>query len=307
MNRTNLIGLMVASCFLVGCSDDTSKNDTAFAPAQPRDVIVTTTPPLTWMAQQVVGDSVTVECPIPDRTNPRLWTPDAAAIKSLQSAGLIVINGAGFEEWVVKTTLPTSRLVDTTAELGEPFIRYENVVVHQHGPDGDQSFEGVDDHTWLDPIIAKHQATRIADAACREWPQHADTFRANLESLHQQLDQLDARFRDLQPAMENVAVVCSHPSYNYVARRYDWNVRNIEIDPSKPIDDEVLKSVQAVQQRKKPTVVLWRSAPDDEVIRQVKEAGFRSVVFETGEASKDVDFVAMMDRNLDRLRKAIED
>ena len=307
MKRTILIGLLVATSVLVGCGDDTpDETDVAFPTAKPRDIIVTTTPPLTWMARRIVGDSVNVECPVPKKTDPGRWTPDAAAIESLQSAGLIVTNGAGLEKWVVKTTLPTSRLVDTTVGLAEPLIRYENVVVHQHGPDGDQSFEGVDVHTWLDPIIAKHQAARIAEAACREWPQHADTFRTNLKALHGRLDQLDERFRSLQPAMKNVTVVCSHPSYNYVARRYGWNTHNIEIDSNHPIDDELFETVKAVQQPGKTIVVLWRSVPSDETLDQLRKAGLRSVAFETGEATKAVDFPAMMDRNLDQLSAAIE-
>ncbi len=308
MNRLNLIGLMAATCVLVGCGDDTSdENDVAFATAEPRDVIVTACPPLTWMARQVVGDHVSVECPVPAGTDPGLWTPDAVAIESLQSAGLIVINGAGFEKWVVKTTVPTSRLVDTTAGLAEPFIRYENVVVHQHGPDGDQTFEGVDGHTWLDPIIGKHQAARIAEAASRKWPQHIDSFRASLKTLHEQFDQLHARFGSLQPSMKNVTLICSHPSYNYLARRYGWDVLNMEIDPTQLIDDKLFSTVRSDQPPGKTIVVLWRSAPSSAAIDQLRMAGIRSVVFETGETAKSVDFLAMMDGNLDQLSRAIGD
>lgn len=298
MSRIFLIAPIAVACCIVGCGDDTTaETDVSFTVIQPRDVIVTTTAPLTWMAQQIAGDAVPVESLLPIGVNPAQWQPEPVGIATLQSAGLIVTNGAGLEKWVVKTTLPTSRLLDTTEGLAEPFIRYENVVIHKHGPGGDQSFEGVDPRTWIDPIIARHQASRIAEAASRSWPDHREMFETNLKVLHQQLDELDARYRSLAAKMKAVRIVSRQPAYNYLARRYQWDYHSFELEKGQQITAELLKQLPSPGQPDRRTIIFYPMKPI-----APKQAGLKSVLFETGgTAGADFDLVKTMNANLDRL------
>ncbi len=300
----SVAAVLLGCVCLAGCQKGPS-NTKAFAP-ETRDVVATTFYPTAWMAEQILGDLVHVECPLPQGEDPSSWQPRSAAIESYQSAKLIVTNGAGFEKWVGTVTLPGSRVVDTTGSLPEPFIQYENAVVHQHGPGGEHSHEGTDGHTWLDPTIAKHQAKQIADAASHAWPQHADAISANLKSLQQRLDSLDKRFSEIAPKLDGVRLLCSHPAYNYIARRYGWKIQNFDLDPERPIADEQLAAWSTDQSQQK-TVMLWESEPIATAQSQLIDAGVTEVVFSPCEARPITgDFLSVMNQNLDRLAAAVK-
>lgn len=270
-----------------------------------RDVVATTFYPTTWMAEQLLNDLVPVECPIPPGTDPGSWKPDSATIAQYQSAKLIVLNGAGLEKWARTVTLPTSRLVDTTSELSEPLLRYEDAIVHQHGPGGAQDQSGTDEHAWLDPIIAKQQASSIAEAVTRVWSEHADRVTANLQSLHTKFDSVDTRLTEISAKLDGVRLVCSTPSYNYLVRRYGWQIQNLDLDLSRQLNDDQI-AVVAPDKTATKTIVLWSSEPAAEVIGQLEQAGVASIVFSTiRHKPAEGDFIAAMNANLDRLTEAL--
>lgn len=246
----------------------------------PSDTVATTFHPTTWMTRYLIGGNANVTCPLPDGEDPISWTPDDDAIATYQSAKLIITNGAGFEKWIDKVTLPTSRIVDTTAELKQPLIRYENAVTHQHGPAGEHSHEGIDGHTWLDPLIAKHQAARIAAALRKTWPQHVSRIDENLGLLDKQLDDLHERLLETgyQMKQKDIRLLCSHPAYNYLARRYGWKVKNLDLDPGEPLTDAQVVALVKDQDPAK-TLMLWESEPVTESVDKLAAAGVKSVLF----------------------------
>ncbi len=69
-----------------------------------------------------------------------------AAIAVIQGADLIVLNGAGFAAWTVKTSLPRWRIVDTSARFADQLISTETLT-HLHGAEGAHSLTGVASYT----------------------------------------------------------------------------------------------------------------------------------------------------------------
>ncbi len=306
------LSILVLTLFAVlplGCSQapDADANDIPLVGSQPRDVVITTCYPVQWMTQKIVGSAVTVECVIPEGQAPSTWTPGADSIKSLQSARLIVTNGAGLEAWTDKTSLPTSRLVDTTFGLPDPLLQYENVVVHQHGPGGDQSPEGTDPHTWLDPTTAIHQAGRILIAAKRVWPQHKDKLESGHRDLVKQLSQLDERFRTLSDKLAEANLLFAQQSYNYVARRYKWNTKNLDLDRVAELNSESVQSILSTLDSGKTSILLFDESVSEASVNELTRAGARSVLFSTcATEPKDGDYLDTMNANLDRLNEALD-
>ncbi|MFK7821546.1 MAG: metal ABC transporter substrate-binding protein [Planctomycetaceae bacterium] len=299
-----LFCIALVSASLIGCQDSEPEPTSPFTSTN--DVVVASFYPMTWMSESLLKDVVPVECVLPDDQQVGSWQPTADAIQKLQSARLIVVNGAGHESWLTKVTLPSSRVVDTTAGFPQPLIRYENVVTHQHGPVGSQSLEGVDGHTWLDPIIAKHQAERIAEAAARAFPDDAAQVEKNLQSLHENLNALDDRFKTLSEQMEDATVLCAQQRYNYLGRRYGWKVQNLDWGTSESNLQEAVASF-ADKSSQQPTVCLWDSPPTAEQAALMDAAGIRSVVFLIGDQPSDSgDYLSVMAQNADRLASAMK-
>ena len=81
-----------------------------------------------------------------------------------QNAKLVILNGAEFEKWPTFVSLPLSKTIESVNLPPEELVKYEDSISHRHGLSGEHSHEGIDGHTWLDPVMAKLQSKTILDA-----------------------------------------------------------------------------------------------------------------------------------------------
>ncbi len=295
--------LLSVACKKAEKSEATSSGDSATA----KPIVYTTFYPTQYFTQRIAGDLVEAVCPVPSEEDAIFWEPDAEMIGRYQKADLIVLNGAGFAKWVAQATLPESRVVDTAKPFAAEFITYENAVVHKHGNEGAHSHEGIDGHTWVDPVNAKIQAGVLRDALVRRWPEHKGAFENGFASLAADLDQLDAGFRELAPAAAETPLLASHPAYNYIARRYGWKIHNLDLDPGEMPDDEAFAKIRDILATFPAETLLWESEPTSEIVARVQtELGLASKVFspcELKDPETTDDFLGVMQGNLKTMRE----
>jgi zinc transport system substrate-binding protein len=250
-----------------------------------KPVIYTTFYPTQYFTQRITGDFADVICPVPADEDPIFWNPDSVMIAKYQQADLVILNGAGFEKWVNTVNLPQSRIVDSAKSFEAEFITYENAVQHQHGEKGAHTHEGTDGHTWVDPINAITQSKAILDALNKKYPDKKERFDANFASLKSDLQELDTGFKEIS---NKTPLLASHPAYNYIARRYGWNIKNLDLDPDDPparLNDNFSK------------IILWESTPTKEI------PSFLNSTFSPCEhAPPSGDYLSIMKTNLDTMR-----
>jgi zinc transport system substrate-binding protein len=203
--------------------------------------------------------------------------------------------------------------VDSAAGFASQFIMIQSKT-HSHGPDGDHTHEGLDGHTWLDPINAMEQSRAIHDALAALLPEHAQTLRANLDTLLDNLRKLDARLTAFAEKNRGTRLVASHPAYNYLGRRYQWALVSLDLDPSVPLTDG---QIEEIRQAGLPTsgrasVMLWESEPIDAIrARLESEFGTPMVVFSPVEMlsperlANGEDYLTVMHANIERLEAAL--
>ena len=315
--------LVCAGAILVtvgGCERKESGQPAAGTPgeaaktaAQPL-VVYTTFYPTTYLTQRIGGDAVKVVCPCPVDADPAFWMPDEQTVAAYQQADLIVVNGASFEKGLAKVTLPESRIVDTAKPLADELIVLEKTVTHTHGPQGEHSHEGIDGHTWLDPINARIQAGEIRNALVARLPDRAQAFEQGYAGLVEDLEALDARLKGLAGKLGDQVLLCSHPAYNYVGRRYAWNLKAYHLDPETMPDDETFAEINSYLAEQPAKYMLWESQPTEEIAdRMSKELGLESIVFSPCEALDSAqleageDFLTVMNGNVQRLEEALRD
>lgn len=295
--------LLLALALLPAACSETATEPQAETEAQ----VYTTFYPTTYLAERIAGGAVPVVCPLPEGEDPIFWQPSREVLADYQGAALIVVNGAGLEKWVETASLPASRVVDTAAGFEAEFLHYETTT-HSHGSGGEHTHEGLDGHTWMDPVLAMAQARAIGEALAARFPEHAEAFAAGGAALRADLERLDARFRELTPRLAGVRLLASHPAYDYAARRYGWEIRNFDLDPEAELDAESLAELQEAAEGR--TVLLWESAPLEATERALAELGIASVVFspceslDRAELEAGVDYLAVMHANLGALEEA---
>lgn len=278
-----------------------------------RPVVYTTFYPTAYFAGRIAGDLASVVCPVPEDEDPIFWMPPADILQAYQEADLIVLNGAGFAKWVERASLPSSRVVDTAAPFAGEFIRYENATTHSHGKAGEHSHEGIDGHTWVDPVNAKTQAGEIRSALARLLPDHSADLEANFARLAADLDALDAGFREVSASDPRRPLLASHPAYNYLVRRYGWNLANLDLDPETMPTDAQFEEIRTILADHPAKFLLWESEPLPEIAARFRDGfGIESVTVSPcellGEAemAAGADYLTVMRKNLESLRTVFE-
>jgi zinc transport system substrate-binding protein len=306
MNVMRYVLIISASLALAGCSKGEDPSRKA------RPTVYTTFYPTRYFAERIGKDRVEVLCPLPDGADPILWTPDAETIRAYQKADLIIINGAGLEKWIQKVSLPDAIIVDSARPLEKELIGLEGAITHSHGRDGSHTHEGIDGHTWLDPVFARIQAAEIHKGLIRLLPDCRDELDSNLASLLRDIEALHKVLGELTGALDGRGLLASHPAYNYVARRYGWKVTSLELDATVMPDEKSMAQISAVAGKESARIILWETEPLDEIAERLEEQlGLKSVLFSPCEMLSeesmrhDLDYMGVMNENVRRLQAAV--
>ena len=247
----------------------------AVAQEQPR--IVTANYPLQFLAERLVGGEADVVFPVPEDVDPSFWRPSIADISAIQSADLILLNGAGFATWVDRVSLPRSKVVNTTAAIEDQFIRTESIT-HSHGEGEEHSHEGTASYTWLDPMLAIAQAEAIANAITARGIMPDDQIEAALAALRSDLESLDQANRAALEGLQEVAIIATHPRYQYFARRYDLSISSLEWEAgAMPTEEEQADLVSLVDETG-AQIMIWEAEPPAEAFAIARDLGLRNIV-----------------------------
>ncbi|MBT8462729.1 MAG: metal ABC transporter substrate-binding protein [Gemmatimonadetes bacterium] len=296
-----ILAFGIAACG--GPSPDAEVEANAEAPAvevAEEMVLYTTNYPLAYFAERIGGDRVRVEFPVPAGVDPAYWTPSPEEVSAYQGADLILLNGAGYEGWVAKTSLPESKLVNTSSGFEDLYVVAEDAVVHTHGPEGEHEHENVAFTTWLDPELAIEQARAIRDALAERLPGAEADLQAGIEALEADLMAIDARIEAWATALGGQAVLASHPVYQYLARRYELNLRAVHFEPDEVPTPSGWRDLAALMQGHAADWMLWEANPLDETRQRLaSDYGVGSVVFApTGNRPASGDYMDAMRANV---------
>jgi len=224
----------------------------------------------------------------------------------MQAADVILLNGAGYEKWLSKVSLPESKLVDTSAGFRHQYIEEGAGPSHQHGPGGEHSHGEIAFTTWLDLNLAMQQAGAVRHALVRRCPDLAEHFTARLALLTNDLGSLDHELLAWGKALSGQPLLASHPVYQYFARRYGLNIRSVHWEPDQVPDTAAWRELEVMLKDHPARMMIWEGDPLEEVVARLGSLGIDSVVVAPfSNPSQAVDFVEAMKQNLLRL-KSIE-
>jgi len=298
-----LAALTTAAC----SSEDPSAGHANYVRADVPTLYVST-PVLQAFAARIVGEKGKVVPIVGPDEDPATWTPTPEAIRTLQAADRVVLQGAAYEEWAERVSLPSRRTIRTADAVREQWIRYRTVRSHSHGDGEVHEHDGVDGHTWMDPALALAQATRIHASLLRDWPEHKTTYDAGLAVLAAALTPLDARLKALPALPEGTHLHTSQPVYGYLAARLGWPLKEHDLAPNAEVDDYLLEPLKLALNEAPGTVMLWH-APPSEALREglAERLELRSLVVDpclVPDAERSI--LQRMEANLTRLERWLE-
>ncbi len=286
---------------LWACSD--SPEQPAAAKPQAKLLVYTVNYPLQYFAQRIGGDMVDVRFPGPAGEDPAYWEPSAMIVQEYQQADLILLNGAYYAKWIQNASLPLSKMVDTSAGFEDRLIKMEDLVTHSHGPEGDHAHGGTAFTTWLDPSLAAAHAEAIAAALKRLLPEEMAALDGNLAALRNDLQSIDTALKEAIRDYGGAPLLGSHPVYQYLARAYGLNLKEMHWEPDVMPPASEWKKLDELLRGRRAKWMIWEAPPASEISSELDKRGVRSAVFYTVNNTPETgDYLSVMRENAERLQ-----
>ncbi|MFN3201457.1 MAG: metal ABC transporter solute-binding protein, Zn/Mn family [Bradymonadia bacterium] len=267
--------------------------------------------PTAWLTERIASatsGAVTVRDLCPPKEDPALWLPSVTELLAFQESDLVVLNGADFAQWPSKASLPMSKVVDSARAFKDELLTYTTTVTHSHGPGGAHTHEGIDGHTWVDPMTALLQGRAIHAALVKARPDLEGQLDTGLAALSADLKGLDASLLALSEKHPDLKLLSAHLAFGYLARRYGWGLEDLDLDPKQPLTAPQLARIEQTLEKHPAKVLLWESAPSEAIAEQLqKQFGIVSVVFSTVEhAPTQGDYRSAMAQNIKALAAGLD-
>ena len=270
LNSVLLLSLILFSC------DNTKTKQKEINPDQ-RLKVFTVNYPLHYFAERIGGEFIELIYPIPNDKDPAYWIPKE--LEEIQSADLILANGAGYAKWMEKVSLPVSKIVNTSKDSKDKYINIEEGSSHSHGTTGEHIHYGYAFTTWLDFKIAAGQAEAIRDAFIDKLPKHKAAISENFDDLRSELIELDKSMVSIGDMLKDKTVFVSHPVYQYMAKVYEIDVISEHWEPGETPSKEQWENFKDKLDQFPSTIMLWEAEPADEITSSLLELGIKSIVF----------------------------
>lgn len=179
--------------------------------------------PLYFMAAQIGGAKAQVINIMPAGTEPHDFEPTAQAMAKMQNSRLIILNGGGFEAW---------------GDNLKKNIDSEKTKIITAATESDAPAAGnTDPHLWLSPLPAKNLVDKITQGFAQADPVNKNYYQANASALKNELDGLDAAYKQALANCAGNYIITSHAAFGHLAAAYGFNQRSIagqspEAEPS---------------------------------------------------------------------------
>lgn len=286
----------------LGCSKKVDPNPASDSKHPNLFSIYTVNYPLSYFAERMAPADARVVLPVPRGIDPAFWKPSAEAVQEYQAASLILLNGAGYAEWTRYATLPQATMVVTADGCRDAYLRAQQGVQHQHGPEGAHAHGELTFTTWLDLRLAACQSGRIRDALIERLPSAKDDVSAEFKELERDLLDLDEQLRVVGKALGEQPLLASHPVYAYLADAYGLSIQSLHLEPDQALSDDDWKEVDAVLKQHRAKWMLWEAPPFEAMEAGLLERGVTVIVFDpAGQSPSGGDFLSVMKDNVARL------
>ena len=323
--------LVLTAC---GETDETEVDEDTSEGNTEQLIVMTTIYPLQFFTGEIGGEYVKATSILPSGSDAHSYEPTSKEMIAVAEADLFIYNEAQAESYAVtiKEALADEEVAFLEASTGLDMITYlhdhshtetdhEEEDAHDHEAEDDHDHEAddqahgsdYDTHVWLSPKLSIDLSENILEELIRLMPEQESYFRANYDTLVEELTALDESFETVLDEVPNKTILVTHAAYNYWAR--DYGIEQLAVtglSPSnEPSQQQLIELIGLVEDRAIDTILFEQniSSKVSEVIRD--EAGLETKelhnlsTLRTEDIEADEDYFSLMERNLDVLKEVL--
>ena len=278
-------------CIAAGCT------------AQPGTQIAATTLPVyTFTSMLCQGTGITVTRLVTESVSClHDYTLKVDQMRAIESAELIVISGAGLEDFLEDALTGAHSIVDASEGLSLLEGSHDHDHEHDHG-----HVHSEDPHIWLSPANAKAMAHNICHGLSQAYPQYTELFESNLLSVYEKLDALQSYGEDQLADLSYRELITFHDGFSYLAESFGLHIVHAveEESGSEASAAELIELIQTVRQHGLPAIFTETNGSGAAASIIAAETGAKLYVLDM--AMSGDDYFAAMYHNIDTLREALQ-
>ena len=292
--KSILLSLLLILGLMTGCA----------TPASFAQVAATTLPVYELTSRLCEGTDITVTRLVTESVSClHDYALNVNQVKSAESAEVIVMNGAGLEEFMEDILHKSGYLIDASYGISLLECEEEEDHGHDHGHDGHD--HDVDNHIWLSPVNAAIMAQNICDGLSGIYPAQEAVFRTNLAELLADLEALQAYGETQLAELSCRELITFHDGFGYLAESFGLTIiRAMEEESgSEASAAELIELIEEVEHHDLPAIFTETSGSVSAAAVISRETGIPTYTLDMA-MSGDSYFEAMY-HNIDTLKEAL--
>ena len=287
--------LMLLAALLCGCA------------AQPSgDIAATTLPVYQFTTRLTAGTPLTVTRLVTENVSClHDYTLTVDQMKAIESARVVVLSGAGLEDFLEEALLSAGTVIDSSA--GIPLLDGG----HHHHHEGEDHEEEDhhhehDPHLWLSPACAAEQARNICAGLSSEYPEYRDIFEENLDLLLADLRKLEDYGNQQLSGLSSRQILTFHDGFGYLAHAFDLEIVEAieEESGAEASAKELIHLIEEVRHHDIRAIFVEENGSGSAASIIAAETGANKATLSM--AMSGDDYFAAMYRNIDALKEALQ-
>lgn len=290
--KAALLSLLLLLSLLSGCT-----------PAVEAQVAATTLPVYQFTTRLCEGTGISVTRLVTESVSClHDYSLNVSQVRSAEAAQVVVISGAGLEEFMDDILKDANAVIDSSA--GIELLGCETEHEHDHDDHSHHHHEE-DAHIWLSPANAKVMAANICAGLTKQFPEHKDTFEKNLSALHADLDALQSYGEDQLKNLSCWELITFHDGFAYFADAFDLTILEAieEESGSEASAQELIHLIEMVEEHQLPAVFTETNGSVSAADIIAAETG--AAAFPLDMAMAGEDYFTAMYHNIDTIREAL--
>jgi len=285
---------------LNGCMDDKDLGKQNSTDGSKEFKVVTSFYPIYIETLNVTKDIQGVK--VENMTNPQTgclhdYSLTPANMKTLESANVFVINGAGMETFMDKVVKQQHGLKIIEASKGMKFLK--NNLDNEENP-----------HVWMSISDCILQVKNIEKQLSSIDPTNASAYKRNSDEYVKKLESKKDEMHKVLDNLKNKDIITFHEAFPYFAKEFNLNiVAVIEREPgSEPSPKELKNTIRIIKKSKTKALFAEPQYSKKAAKTIANETGIKMYNLDpavTGDGSLN-SYLNIMDQNLKSLEKALK-
>lgn len=291
-----ILPILAALLLLSGCA----------ASEPPAQVAATTLPVYEFTAEICKGTPIRVTRLVTEEVSClHDYALNVRQVKAAEAAELIVVSGAGLEEFM-EDILNHKDRIDASEHIALLCPEEEDAHDHHHDHDHEGHHHHQDPHIWLSPVNAMTMAENICQGLSLRYPGYSDTFDTNLEALIEKLQTLQTYGNDTLSTLPCREIITFHDGFAYFAESFGLTILQAveEESGSEASAKELIHLITEVEHHNLPAIFTETNGSVSAADIISRETGAGCYTLDMA-MSGDSYFEAMY-KNIDTLKEALK-